>query len=233
MDVHGSKSQRYNEFCTSNPKCNVITTISNSSIVESAKNMAGWISNNQKPNSGGLDGNEMVMGLVFSHKSGLDLMQNCDLPPPLKVFSGPDKTVLSSMNRICSMMVQDDENDDDLRLPGNGYQNEKLELLKALRLSQTRAREAEKKAAVLAKEKDCLCNALLAESSQLFAYRHWVQLLELQLSKLQRQFCGGSGRMNVAEDDGEDVGSVTWFMAFALCLGIAGVSFAFGCRYLF
>lgn len=102
--------------------------------------MAGWASNNQKLNSKALDGNEMVMGLEVSQKPGVDLMQNCDLPPPIKVFTGSDTTVVSSMNRILSVTGKEDNNEE-FHVYISGGENEKLELLKALRLSQTRARE--------------------------------------------------------------------------------------------
>lgn len=172
--------------------------------------MAGWARINQKPSPGG----------------GLHLLQNCDLPPPLKVFPGSDKAVLSSMNRIWTIMGQEDQNQDHLQICTGDHSenNEKLELFKALRLSQTRAREAERKAARLIKEREAISNALLKESSHLFAYRQLVRLLELQVSKLHRQQQHGSG-------DGEGAGNVTWLMALALCLGIAGVGFAFSCRY--
>lgn len=190
--------------------------------------MVGWISNNAKLNLKAVDGNEMFMGLTKT--SGLDLIQNCDLPPPMKVFTGSaDKTIVSSMNRICSMMAREDqENSDELfdMCRGDGDQNYgKLELLKALRLSQTRAREAENKAEKLAKEKECLSNALLSEAQELFAYRQWVRLLELKVSKLHSQFAD--------QEHQECCGCETWIVALALCLGIAGVGFAFGSRYLY
>ncbi|KAM5577141.1 hypothetical protein ABKV19_007809 [Rosa sericea] len=190
--------------------------------------MAGWISNNAKMNLKAVDGNEMFQGL--SKSAGLDLIQNCDPPPPMKVFTGSaDKTVVSSMNRICSMMAREDhENSHELidMYRGDGDQNYgKLELLKALRLSQTRAREAEKKAEKLAQEKECLSNALLAEAKELFAYRQWVRLLELKVSKLHSQFA--------EQEHQECCGCETWIVALALCLGIAGVGFAFGSRYLY
>lgn len=203
---------------------------------------AGWSLNNQKSNSKAFDGNEMVMGFELSQKPGIDLMQNCDLPPPMKVFTGSDKTVMSSMNRIFGMMGKEDENEE-FNVYRSGGENEKLELLKALRSSQTRAREAEKKAASLVNEKNCLSNALLEEATRLFACRQWVRLLELQVSKLQPQClhqhnqktdCGCGGAKG-AEGDGDENGGggVTWFVALAFCLGFVGVGFAFGCRYLF
>lgn len=208
--------------------------------------MAGWGLNNQKLSSKALDGNELVMGLEVSQKPGIELMQNCDLPPPMKVFTGSDKTVISSMNRIFGVVGKEDDNEEFNVYRGGGA-SEKLELLKALRLSQTRAREAEKKAAALVKERDCLSKALLEEASQLFAYRQWVRLLELQVSKSQSRWVeqhnhqkgreiGGSkaveGLLN--EGDGaDDGGGVSWFMALAFCLGIIGVGFAFSYRYVF
>ncbi|XP_068319692.1 uncharacterized protein [Pyrus communis] len=205
--------------------------------------MAGQISNNTKLNPKAADGNEMFLGLTaVSHKTaGLHLIQNCDLPPPAKLFTGLDQTVVSSMKRICSVNSDrdDDHRNDQFDMDGNRIdgENEKLELLKALRLSQTRAREAEKKAERLGKEKDCLANALLAEAKELFAYRQWVMLLELQVSKLQSHWAEqGSDQASCScgRSKGGDGGDgITWVVALALCFGIAGVGFAFGCRYLY
>ena len=164
-------------------------------------------------------------------KSGMELMQNCDLPPPVKVFAGSNKTVISSMDRICGMMGREDGTRDE----------KKMELLRALHRSQTRAREAERKAAVMAKERDFISNALLVESLQLLAYRQWVKLLEFQVSNLQSQqkkqqeqwsFVGMGGSV-MEEDDyeegmGMEGGGVTLIVALAFCLGIT-----FGCKYLF
>ncbi|XVF15285.1 hypothetical protein REPUB_Repub09cG0137800 [Reevesia pubescens] len=100
----------------------------------------------------------MIRCALISQKSGIDFVQNCDLPPPLKVFTGNE-----------------------------GGEDEKLKLLKALRLSQTRAREAERKAANLAEEKERISNAFMKDSLHLFGYRQWVRLLEIQVSKLQSQ----------------------------------------------
>ncbi|PON47360.1 hypothetical protein TorRG33x02_323650 [Trema orientale] len=190
-------------------------------------------------------GNEMLMGLgAASHKMGpavgFDLMQNCDLPPPLKVFMGPEKTIVSSSMKygpfspIQKGIVNREEENDNNEFDDDVYRNDvvgdsydKLELLKALRLSQTRAREAEKKAKVLAKEKDCLSRALVDEAKVLFAHRQWVRLLELQVSSL----CSKSKADHHDEDRDRDRdhGCITWVMALAFCLGIA----AFGCSYLF
>ncbi|KAF3439241.1 hypothetical protein FNV43_RR17516 [Rhamnella rubrinervis] len=174
--------------------------------------MAGWASNNNlKSNLKAVDGNDMLMGLVFP---------------------GSNKTVISSMDRICRMMGgQEEETNEDLNLYRLDSDNDKLELLKALRLSQTRAREAEKKAAILAKERDCLSDAFFEEAKELFAYRQLVRLLELQVSYLKSK-CDSSMFMKEEDEEEDDRESIGRIVALALCLGIAGVGFAYGCRYL-
>ena len=210
--------------------------------------MAGWpASNNQKMNSRALKENDLLLGPLLSPSSGFDLMQNCDLPPPLKVFSGSDKTVISSMNRAFSMIGREHDHDDFDVYRGCGGENyEKLEVLKALRLSQTRARDAERKAASLIKERDCVANALFHDSFQLFAYRQWVRLLEFQVLKAQEQWqqqekklCCGCGRSKevkdqLEEEEGSDDGSREYWINVALkfFMGFVGFGLAFGCCYL-
>ncbi|CAK9163293.1 unnamed protein product [Ilex paraguariensis] len=192
--------------------------------------------NNQKLNSKGLEGGEISMGLMLSPKSGIELMQNCDLPPPLKVFSGPDKKVIPPMNSL----IGQEEEAVAFPMSRSGSEGENLELLRALRLSQTRAREAERKAQVLVKERDTLSNGLIKESAQLFAYRQWVKLLEVQVSVLQWQqqqqkLFGSCYEDSTEEDDAneEGKGRMRWFVALAFCLGIAGFGLMFNWRYLF
>lgn len=169
----------------------------------------------------------MLGAALVSKKSGVDFMQNCDLPPPLKVFTGLDKAVALSMSRVCS--IGQDQNDED-----EGNDENSLELLKALRLSQTRAREAEKKIAELAEEKDRLSNALVKDSLQLFGYRQCVRLLEIQVSKLQSQLLKQNKNSDSdtcscdKQDEGIEAGNgdeISWLVALALCLGIATVGF--------
>ncbi|KAK8474163.1 hypothetical protein V6N13_126821 [Hibiscus sabdariffa] len=165
----------------------------------------------------GKENDIMMLGGLVSKKSGIDLMQNCDLPPPAKVFTGLDKAVdLMSVNRRTG------REDDDGR----------LEIFKALRLSQTRAREAERKAAGLAEEKQRLSNAFMKDSLQLFAYRQWVRLLEIQVWVLESQMVNKEGG-KWEEEGGNNGDEMSWLVALAICFGIASVGFAFGCRYLF
>ncbi|GMH05921.1 hypothetical protein Nepgr_007761 [Nepenthes gracilis] len=202
--------------------------------------MGGWNFSNQK--SKALDENDLVLGVMLSQRSnGIELLQNCDLPPPIRVFSGSDSAVLASMNKIYSLTSRKVEEDELGTSRNFGTEKEKLEILKALRLSQTRAREAETRYAAIAKERDSLSHAFLNESMQVFAYRQLVKLLELQVSKLQLHIqqrqpwlcsdcCGPNGVEGgevAAADGGEDGSGLTWIMTMAFCFGIAGLGFAF------
>eukprot|EP01018_Ginkgo_biloba_P023136 Gb_31873 [translate_table: standard] len=62
---------------------------------------------------------------------------------------------------------------------------DKARLLEALCHSQTRAREAEKAAAQAFLEKEQLLKLFLKEASHLFAYRQWLQLLQIESLCLQ------------------------------------------------
>ncbi|XP_038904267.1 uncharacterized protein LOC120090620 [Benincasa hispida] len=123
------------------------------------------------------------------HRAGVDLLRNCDLPPPQKVLR-------SGME-------------------------EKLELLKALRLSQTRAREAERKAAKLMEEKDCISRAFEDEARLMFCYRQSVKLLDLRVSKLQKE----EEEEEEEEERDNNGGSegMKWVWALAICLSVVGV----------
>ncbi|KAI3451193.1 hypothetical protein Pfo_007858 [Paulownia fortunei] len=239
--------------------------------------MAGWIAANQRPKPGAFERIDKDMGSILSPKPTLNLMQNCDLPPPIKLFSGADKTFHSSISKIYSRGGgQEAEEDEQLHMNNDCSENDKLEVLKALRLSQTRAREAERKLGVLSKEKDALSNLLVDESLRLFAHRQWVNLLEFQVFKLQRQqqeenrqshysmsnsaewvnllefqvfklqrqqqeenrqshysVSNSAEKSSYQEDYEEGTSSKNWCVAIAFCLAIAGMGFAFGCRYLF
>lgn len=164
----------------------------------------GAMKNQQIPNSKtfDFDERELVMKMMISQKPGIDLIQNCDLPPP-----NPMKVNRNSFNLMGTEEIGDDRDG-------------KLGLLRALRLSQTRAREAEAKCASMAKERESLVLAFMEDSMQLFGYRQLVRLLDFQVSKLQQQ----------KEEDG---GSLTWIMAMAFCFGVAGFGFALGFNYYY
>ena len=153
------------------------------------------------------------------------LMQNCDLPPPSKLYYGSGELIVSSTSRVFALMMQQDNDHGHKDEKVEGYETggKKLDLLKAVRLSQTRAREAEKRA-------ESLSNALSVESLQLFAYRQWSKLLEARILKLEAELAesGAAERRDGVEP------CLPWTLALAFCLGIAGAGIVvIGFRYWF
>lgn len=65
---------------------------------------------------------------------------------------------------------------------GEGSESDacKAQLLEALRHSQTRAREAEKAAKQACAEKEHVIKLFFRQASQLFAYKQWFQMLQLE-----------------------------------------------------
>lgn len=177
--------------------------------------MAAWIQATQNSRTGGFEGIEQYTGgYIPSPKQSLNLMQNCDLPPPMKLFSGAA------------------QEDDHVRAYEDCPRNDKLEILKALRLSQSRAIEAERKLKAVIKEKEELSNLIVDDSLRLFAYQRLVHLLEFQVLKLQRmqeenmqkQYGVLNCKEEVADYD-EGGSSKKWCAAIAFCLAIAGIGF--------
>lgn len=104
------------------------------------------------------------------------------------------------------------------------YQAENTSLLRALRLSQSRAREAEKKAAAACKSKEQMSSFLMDESIRLSTHKRWVRLLETQILLL-----GEKKRLIAREEEGDGFSTLTWCLTLALCLGMG---FSLG-RYVF
>lgn len=153
----------------------------------------------------------------FRPKTTPDLMQNCDLPPPAKLVSAPDRSLLPSM--IKNYAVETD---------GDG----KLEILTALRRSQTRATAAEREVRILSEDKAALSRMIVEESMALFAHRQWVNLLEIRVSKLERERREEEERERAADCE-EEEGRWRGVEAIALCFAIAGVGFVISYRYFF
>ncbi|KAI3861840.1 hypothetical protein MKW92_003354 [Papaver armeniacum] len=197
-----------------------------------------------------------MMNNLFTQRTYVDLMQNCDLPPPQKVFAGADKSIVNSTTKTPPYHSKNCGKEDEFSIPKELSEIEKMNLLRALQLSQTRAREAEKKAKVITQERDNLANSFLKESLRMLAYKQWVKLLEFEVSQLQSQngnehklprrnygsemdteidSASSSEEEEVGNEEQEQgvVGNVTWYMALALCFGFAGVGFVFGCRYYY
>ncbi|TVU05488.1 hypothetical protein EJB05_48654 [Eragrostis curvula] len=140
-----------------------------------------------------------------------DLLQNCDLPPPAKLF-GPVPT----LQRLESAAGADQ------KAAAGGGDNESL--LRALRLSQSRAREAEEKLAAAGASNGDLAALLVRDSVALSAHRRWVMMLEAENSLLR-------GAEPDPDDGGGGGGVAAWWVALAVCVGIAGVGLALG-RFL-
>ena len=112
---------------------------------------------------------------------------------------------------------------------GGGGNNDSL--LRALRLSQSRAREAEEKLAAAGASNGELAALLVRDSVALSAHRRWVMMLEAENSLLK----GGGARPRGADPgpDGDAPrggggGVAAWWVALAVCVGIAGVGLALG-----
>ncbi|KAL5705119.1 hypothetical protein ACHQM5_023462 [Ranunculus cassubicifolius] len=191
----------------------------------------------------------MIMGAVKKKGScySPNLLQNCDLPPPVKVFTGADEIVLNSIKSKASntSKITNEVEKRDLPRSKSSEENDKVDLMKALQLSQSRARTAEKKASQMAEERDRLSSLFLKESLRLFAHRQWMKLLQLEVSHLQshkqknqHQHSCNHCKKKLDRDegssdaeDGENAGSLSWYMTLAICLGIAGVGVAVGLGY--
>ncbi|MBA0831814.1 hypothetical protein Goarm_016251 [Gossypium armourianum] len=132
-------------------------------------------------------------------QKSLDFIENCDLPPPQKVHvrgyshvcSGSfDSGEVSSLAwksqtvAIRSPMVNHAQitstTEKDMLEQVTESDPTKAQLLEALCHSQTRAREAEKAAQKAYEEKEHVIKLLFKQASQLFAYKQWFQMLQLE-----------------------------------------------------
>ncbi|KAL5222523.1 hypothetical protein ABZP36_027236 [Zizania latifolia] len=150
-----------------------------------------------------------------------DLLQNCDLPPPAKLF-GP----LPTLQRLENAAAGTDRKSGD----GDGGNDDRL--MRALRLSQSRAREAEEKLAAAGASNGDLTARLVRDSVVLSAHRRWVMMLEAENSLLRGVGVGvGSAVVeedSLEEDDSARSGVAAWWLALAVCVSIAGVGLAMG-----
>ncbi|KAM3315807.1 hypothetical protein ACQJBY_034124 [Aegilops geniculata] len=143
-----------------------------------------------------------------------DLLLNCDLPPPAKLF-GPLPALHLQRERLESAGGADEK--------GNG--DGKDSLLRALRLSQSRAREAEEKLAAAAASSGGLAALLVRDAVALSAHRRWVMMLEAENSALRAGGGGAAGAEPEEEEDGAGAGrrpvAAAWWVALAVCVGLA------------
>ncbi|BAF23986.1 uncharacterized protein [Oryza sativa Japonica Group] len=160
-----------------------------------------------------------------------DLLQNCDLPPPAKLF-GPLPTLQRLENAAAWTSTSPDRKGGDGE-GGGGDGGDRL--MRALRLSQSRAREAEEKLAAAGASNGELSALLVRDSVVLSAHRRWVMMLEAENSGLRGAAgAAGSAKEGVGEDEDEDDdggarrGAAAWWLALAVCVGIAGIGLAMG-----
>ncbi|CAN1157116.1 hypothetical protein LINPERPRIM_LOCUS27677 [Linum perenne] len=134
-------------------------------------------------------------------QKSLDYMENCDLPPPRKMHSSdhgsssldwkkPNRCVSDppigqgSLTGGHSSGSSDKSFSPTTTIKDVGQDPEsdpcKAQLLEALCHSQTRAREAEKAAKQACAEKEHIIMLFFKQASQLFAYKQWFQLLQLE-----------------------------------------------------
>ncbi|PKA49502.1 hypothetical protein AXF42_Ash004042 [Apostasia shenzhenica] len=106
-----------------------------------------------------------------------DLIQNCDLPPPINLFH-PDLIPMDVPRRCARFTDECVESEAFGRSPC---------LLSALRRSQSLAREAERKEAMATGRYEKVAVMLLEESLRVMAARRWVMLLELEITALRRE----------------------------------------------
>ncbi|CAD6264437.1 unnamed protein product [Miscanthus lutarioriparius] len=148
-----------------------------------------------------------------------DLLQNCDLPPPAKLF-GPVPT-LHRLETAAAAAAKDHKGD---------VADE--DLLRALRLSQSRAREAEDHLSAAGATNVDLAALLVRDSVALSAHRRWVMMLEAENSLLRgRRGDADAGPEPEPDPDHGAGGVAAWWVALAVCVGVAGVGLALG-RFL-
>ncbi|KAM7499787.1 hypothetical protein LguiA_024201 [Lonicera macranthoides] len=146
---------------------------------------------------------------LVSHKS-LEYFENCDLPrphskhfgeeistlddymreTPASISVGRKQCVLSAVGCLprgsdTPFSLGTPEADDKEILHESNNDLSKAELIEALCHSQTRAREAEKAAQHAYDEKDHILKLVFRQASHLFAYKQWLQMLQLETLCLQ------------------------------------------------
>lgn len=208
-------------------------------------------------------------------RKSLENLENCDLPQPRTKHQGKDEsTCLECSDQDCflhspftEMQFSSLDGYNRGMHPSGGmgerqfivssvghslrHQDHfsKAQLLEALCHSQTRAREAEKAAQEADTEKKHIVSLFLRQATQLFAYKQWFQLLQLQNICLQlrnkdqpttglfsdvlpwvpckdRQFNQPRNRRKKRDRDHREF--TMYDIAFAVGLGLAGASLLLG-----
>ncbi|CAI9292075.1 unnamed protein product [Lactuca saligna] len=184
----------------------------------------------------------------FVAQRSQDFMENCDLPQPQSSNTsftcfGLSKPQNSASNHgiavspLSTSTVVVDE--------GGEMDPSKRKLLEALCHSQTRAREAEKAAKQAYQEKQHVVKLIYKQASQLFAYKQWLYLLQLEnlYNQIKANKIPSASPWNMPprkkppkrktrggpkeEDDDDDIIG-KYAMAFAVGLGLVGAGLLLG-----
>jgi hypothetical protein len=122
----------------------------------------------------------------------LEYVENCDLPTPQKMkrsyYGSPRSFGSDGFKDSVSSIHEHGRSSFKNRTEAASSESDDLsksELLEALRHSQTRAREAENMAKEAYAEKEHLVKLLFKQASEIFGYKQWLQLLQLEALYLQ------------------------------------------------
>lgn len=202
-------------------------------------------------------------------QKSLETIENCDLPHPQpKHFSHRYPKGMVDYDKFTSSLNQKAEtislnadgcsfqdsnchfssnqtkesgpSDKDCQL--NPENSSMAELLEALCHSQTRAREAEKAAQEAYNEKEHILSLFFRQASQLFAYKQWFHMLQLENLCIQlrnknqpllnifpaKQLKKSRGRAEKKESGNRRWGIGQCFVAFAVSLSLAGAGLLLG-----
>lgn len=149
------------------------------------------------------------------------------------------------MLHVFSSSQSKDSDSNKKECPINSENNSMGELLEALCHSQTRAREAEQAAQHAYNEKEHILSLFFRQASQLFAYKQWFHLLQLENLCLQlrnknqpllnlfpyrgmqlKKNHGRGGKRKISKSRRCGIGK--YAIAFAVGLGLAGAGLLLG-----
>ncbi|CAH1447801.1 unnamed protein product [Lactuca virosa] len=186
----------------------------------------------------------------FVAQRSQDFMENCDLPQPQSQntsftcfgLSKPQNSAsvhgiaVSPLSTTTTVVVDE----------GGEMDPSKRKLLEALCHSQTRAREAEKAAKQAYEEKQHVVKLIFKQASQLFAYKQWLYLLQLEnlYNQIKANKIPSDSPWNVPprkkpakrktpkpgykDDDDDDDIIGKYAVAFAVGLGLVGAGLLLG-----
>ncbi|XP_010518331.1 PREDICTED: uncharacterized protein LOC104793634 [Camelina sativa] len=151
----------------------------------------------------------------------LDYVENCDLPTPQKMkrsYYGSPRDGFRDYSVSNQQTIHEHgpsgANSCKNRTDASSESDlSKSELLEALRHSQTRAREAENMAKEACAEKEHLVKLLFKQASELFGYKQWLQLLQLEALYLQiknKKVENNNNNNNNSKKSNEPQVSIPW-----------------------